>query len=218
MDIRFLLTRSGAAFAALVLLYSAAHAAPAVFPSDLFGYRQTLQSDTAIFGQWIQAIERHILIDVPEGDCTSAALNRCHLRNWLTFLESLQHLPHDEQLDAVNRYANKKPYVLDIDNYGTEDYWAVAKEFLYNNGDCEDYAITKMFSLLWLGFEQSTLRIVVLQDTNLRIPHAVLAVANHDDILILDNQIGEVISHRKIVHYAPVYSINESHWWIHLNN
>lgn len=212
-----MLPRSGLILAAL-LMSSAAQASPAAFPSNLFGYKQSIQADTTVFGQWIQVLERHILIDVPEGDCTSKALNRCHLRNWLAFLDSLKHLPFDEQLDAVNRYANKKPYVLDIDNYGLDDYWAVPKEFLYNNGDCEDYAITKMFSLRWLGFDQNALRIVVLQDTNLRIPHAVLAVADHDDIMILDNQISEVISHHEIVHYAPVYSINESHWWIHLNN
>jgi predicted transglutaminase-like cysteine proteinase len=56
----------------------------------------------------------------------------------------------------------------------------------------------------------------VLQDTNLRVPHAVLAVANGEDILILDNQIQQVISHHDIVHYAPVYSIGEHDWWIHL--
>ena len=218
LNIRFLLPRSCLAFALLMLLHPLVNASQTPFPADLFGYRQTLQADTAIFGQWIQALERHILIDIPEGDCSSTKLDHCHLRNWLAFLESLKHLPRDKQLDAVNRYANNKSYVLDIDNYGIEDYWAVPKEFLYNNGDCEDYAITKMFSLLWLGFDQDSLRIVVLQDTNLRIPHAVLAVASHDDILILDNQTSEVISHRKIVHYAPVYSINESHWWIHLSN
>lgn len=217
LNSRFLLPLSGLALIVLALLHPVARAS-AAFPSDLFGYKQSLQSDTAIFGQWVQALERHILIDLPEDDCNSKKLNRCHLRNWLAFLKSLERLSPDKQLNEVNRYANGKPYVLDIDNYGIEDYWAVPKEFLYNNGDCEDYAITKMFSLLWLGFTPDKLRIVVLQDTNLRIPHAVLAVANHDDVLILDNQLEEVISHRKIVHYAPVYSINEANWWIHLNN
>lgn len=206
------------ALLAATLLCGRAAAAPAPFPDNLFGYQQSLQSGTAIFGQWVQALERHVLMDVPEGDCEAPRLNRCHLKNWLTFLDTLRALPAAEQLDAVNRYANRKDYVLDIDNYGVEDYWAIPKEFLYNNGDCEDYAITKLFSLRWLGYDPERLRIVVLQDTNLRIPHAVLAVADHDDILILDNQIQEVISHRKIVHYAPVYSINESHWWIHLHN
>jgi predicted transglutaminase-like cysteine proteinase len=188
------------------------------FPRDLFGYQQSRQPDTGLFGQWVHVLERHLLLDVPEGDCDESRLNRCHLKNWLTFLDTLRALPRTEQLAAVNHFANGKSYVLDIDNYGTEDYWAVAREFLYNDGDCEDYALTKLFSLLWLGYSGDELRIVVLQDTNLRIPHAVLAVADTDDILILDNQIEEVLSHQKIVHYAPVYSINEKHWWIHIPN
>jgi predicted transglutaminase-like cysteine proteinase len=195
-------------------IWPAAHAT--TFPARLFGYGQTEQPDTEVFGQWIQVLERHLLLDTVEGDCAEPTLNRCHLRNWLAFLEGLRGLGRDQQLDAVNHYANHKEYILDIDNYGIEDYWAVPREFLYNNGDCEDYAITKLFSLRWLGFAVDDLRIVVLQDTNLRIPHAVLAVAKKDDIMILDNQIQEVVSHHDIVHYAPVYSINENHWWIHI--
>ena len=188
------------------------------FPAKLFGYSQHAQTDEQPFGQWIQALERHIQSDTEEGECEETRFNRCHLRDWQSFLSGIRNQSRDQQLNAVNHYANQKPYVLDIDNYGVEDYWAIPREFLYNNGDCEDYAITKLFSLRWLGFPMDELRIVVLQDTNLRIPHAVLAVANSNDIMIMDNQINEVISHRDIVHYAPVYSINESHWWIHLPN
>ena len=191
-------------------------ASVAAFPAGLFGYQQAEQPDTQVFQQWIHALERHLQIDLAEGDCTEKQLNSCHLRNWLAFLATLRELPSTEQLAAVNRYANTRDYVLDIDNYGLEDYWAVPREFLYNNGDCEDYAITKLFSLRWLGYPVEALRIVVLQDTNLRVPHAVLAVAAQKDIMILDNQIHEVVSHKDIVHYAPVYSINEQHWWIHL--
>ena len=191
-------------------------ASVSAFPAGLFGYQQAEQPDTRVFSQWIQVLERHLRIDVPEGDCSESRLNRCHLRNWLAFLDTLRDLSGPEQLTAVNRYANTRDYVLDIDNYGLEDYWAVPREFLYNNGDCEDYAITKLFSLRWLGYPVDAMRIVVLQDTNLRIPHAVLAVAAQNDIVILDNQIQQVISHRDIVHYAPVYSINEQHWWIHI--
>jgi len=186
------------------------------FPAHLFGYQQVEQADTQVFGQWIHALERHLLIDRPEGDCAEKQLNSCHLRNWLSFLATLRERPRAEQLAAVNHYANARKYVLDIDNYGLEDYWAVPREFLYNDGDCEDYAITKFFSLRWLGYPIDALRIVILQDTNLRVPHAVLAVAAQNDIMILDNQIQAVVSHRDVVHYAPVYSINEQHWWIHL--
>jgi predicted transglutaminase-like cysteine proteinase len=194
------------------------HADARAFPAGLFGYHEMEQPDTQTFAQWIQVLERHLRIDIPEGDCTGKVLNQCHMRDWLAFLERLRGRPAIEQLDAVNRYANHKRYVLDIDNYGVEDYWAAVREFLYNNGDCEDYAITKLFSLRWLGFPVESLRIVVLQDTNLRIPHAVLAVSLNNDILILDNQIQQIVSHRDIVHYAPVYAINEHHWWLYLPN
>ena len=189
-------------------------AAPA-FSDDLFGYRQQHQTDIADFPQWLQALERHLRDDLREGDCSDRAINRCHLRRWLDFLAGLRQLSPAEQLREVNRYSNEIDYVLDLENYGVEDYWAVPRQFFANGGDCEDYAITKYFSLRWLGFASDELRIVVVQDTNLRIPHAVLAVGRGRDILVLDNQVREVLGHRQIVHYAPVYSINQQSWWIH---
>lgn len=184
--------------------------------TDLFGYRQTSQTDIGVFPQWVSTLERHLLDDLVEGDCNSRTLNSCHLKSWLGFLRSIRNLPRPAQIERVNEYANTKDYVLDIQNYGLEDYWAVPRQFLYNGGDCEDYAITKFFSLRWLGYSIQTMRIVVIQDTNLRVPHAVLAIESDEDYLILDNQVSDVLSHSRIVHYAPVYSINSDQWWIHV--
>ena len=64
-------------------------------------------------------------------------------------------------------------------------------------------------------FDVSKMRVVVVQDTNQRIAHAVMSLDTRDDILILDNQIEEVMSHRDIFHYVPVYSVNEQIWWNH---
>ncbi|MFQ5635432.1 MAG: transglutaminase-like cysteine peptidase [Gammaproteobacteria bacterium] len=186
------------------------------FPPDLFGYRQTPRADISVFPQWVQALERHLIDDLREGDCDELRLNTCHMRDWTDFLGQIKQLPEREQIERVNRYANTRDYVLDLDNYGLIDYWAIPREFLFNGGDCEDYAITKLMSLHWLGYAANAIRIVVLQDTNLRIAHAVTAVGTGDDILILDNQVEEVLSHRQIVHYAPVYSVSESRWWMHL--
>ena len=187
----------------------------AAFPGNLFGYRQVMRPDIGDFPQWVQALERQFRDNLQDGDCNASRLNRCHMREWLRFLNKINELPRDEQVARVNRFANTRDYVLDLQNYGLEDYWAVPREFLSNGGDCEDYAIMKYFSLRWLGFPDSEMRIVVLQDTNLRVPHAVLALARNNDILILDNQVQAVLSHHSIVHYAPVYSINEQHWWLH---
>ena len=184
--------------------------------AGLFGYKENTRSNLDIFPQWLSVLERHIKENVPEGNCSTRVMDTCHLANWHAFLKKINTLPRLEQIKKVNEFANEQKYILDIENYGLEDYWATPKEFLYNNGDCEDYAITKMMSLKALGFGDSDMRLVVLQDTNLRIPHAVLAVNYNGDILIMDNQIGEVISHRHIVHYVPIYSVNQKNWWMYL--
>jgi len=186
------------------------------FPTNLFGYSESERPGVTVFPQWVQVLERHLADNLQDGDCEGGTLNSCYMREWLAFLAEIKPLPAAEQITRVNFYANNKDYLLDIENYGLEDYWAIPREFLFNGGDCEDYAITKLMSLKWLGYSQEKLRIVVLQDTNLRIAHAVLALGVGDDILILDNQAEQVLSHRQIVHYAPVYSVSDTRWWMHL--
>jgi predicted transglutaminase-like cysteine proteinase len=200
---------------ALSIVALAAPGRAAAFPADLFGYQQAPQPDLAAFPQWLAALERQLRDDLRDGDCGERRLNRCHMAEWLAFLARVRALPRREQLREVNRYANEKDYVLDLENYALEDYWAVPREFLGNGGDCEDFAIAKYFSLGWLGFPREELRIVVVQDTNLRVPHAVLAVGRGEEILILDNQVREVLPDERVVHYAPVFSLNERSWWIH---
>jgi len=184
--------------------------------SRLFGYTERPQTDLTLLPQWLSVLERHLTEDLPAGSCSEKRFNTCHLEKWRDFLDSIRAKTRVEQIREVNRYANRKKYILDIDNYGVDDYWAIVREFFSNGGDCEDYAITKFFSLRWLGYDDSALRLVILQDTNLRIAHAVLAVAANRDILILDNQTGRVVSHRAIAHYQPLYSVNEKQWWLHL--
>jgi predicted transglutaminase-like cysteine proteinase len=199
----------------MTIIPAQAYSATSAF-HHLFGYKDNQQNNMNYLPQWLSVLERHLRYDVPEGNCTDSFFNTCHLKNWLSFLDSIKSLSRSKQMAAVNRYANNKKYVLDINNYGMEDYWAVAKEFLYNGGDCEDYSITKFFSLRWLGFSPNDLRIVILQDTNLQIPHAILAVSADNDVLILDNQTQQVLSHRRIAHYIPLYSVNEKKWWLHI--
>ena len=187
-------------------------------PVRLFGYQEIKKQDLSLFPQWLSVLERHLLNAEETGSCQSTTFNRCHLREWQAFLNSIKNEPVSRQIKSVNRYANAKEYTLDIENYGLVDYWATPKEFLMNNGDCEDYAIIKMLSMKWLGYDVGAMRVVVVQDTNLRIPHAVMAIENDKDILILDNQIEEVISHADIFHYVPVYSVNEKSWWMHIPN
>lgn len=130
-------------------------------------------------------------------------------------LDNLRSAPRQVQFEQVNLELNRRAYVLDPINWGVADYWASPAQFFQKNGDCEDYSIAKYMSLRDLGLKSAEMRIIVLNDTNLKIPHAVLAVRHGNDELILDNQVNRVISHRVIRHYRPIFSINEEAWWLH---
>lgn len=135
--------------------------------------------------------------------------------DWKGFLDTLHNEDRLRQIRLVNNRLNQAKYTLDINNYAQSDYWAAPNEFFHFDGDCEDYAIAKYFSLRALGFNSDSLRIVVLEDLNLHVAHAILAVTIDSRSYVLDNQISQVINENVIHHYKPIYSINEEQWWLH---
>lgn len=150
-----------------------------------------------------------------EQQCTGSDGNACRMHKWTSFIESIRSKTPLEQIRAVNKEMNKSQYVLDIVNWGMQDYWATPLEFFIKNGDCEDYAISKYLSLRLLGFTEAQLRIVVLQDLNLGVPHAILIVNLNGKAMALDNFFAQPVASTKIHHYKPIYSINETAWWRH---
>ncbi len=183
----------------------------------LFGYTEIQQSDINVFPQWLTVLEDQQLNLATQDDCINEQVSSdCQLKGWYQFLASIRDLAPDMQLDAVNRFANEQAYVVDMENYGHEDYWALPGQFLTKGGDCEDYAIVKLFSLLQLGWPAESMRLVVVQDTDLGMPHAILAVASGQDVWILDNQAASIVAEQNVEHYAPVYSITGRQWWLHM--
>lgn len=217
--------RAPAARAALLALaaalIAAAVAAGAPGPAQATGYKlfgtNEIQSKTLDkFTKWTELLTRY------DGEapnelnvCQPTAAEKCHIARWRIFLKQIAALPPMEQLQRVNQYVNDWLYVLDPVNYNQKDYWATPREFMYRNGDCEDYAFAKYVSLVHLGFPKEQMRLVVLQDLNLQIPHAVLVVYVEGVGWLLDNQIGQVIEANRVQHYKPIFSINEQAWWLH---
>ena len=207
--------------AAALALLAAAPAARAAYPDDLpypplFGSHEVRSPQLSLFPKWRGAVARHFEENrLAEAPCRDARFNRCHLRDWQGFLDGLRGTGRMGQIRAVNDFLNRRHYVIDPRNYGVPDYWATPSQFLSLDGDCEDYAIAKYFSLRALGFPPDSLRIVVLQDLNLGIAHAILVVYLDGRALVLDNQVPTVVDARAIGHYRAIYSINEQHWWLH---
>jgi len=150
-----------------------------------------------------------------EETCRLTSQQLCYMEEWRNLLEFLKNKPADEQISAINVHMNNAPYITDIINWGVPDYWASLRQFFNKDGDCEDYAIAKYLSLKELGFDVDTMRIVVVEDTNLDIPHAVLVISMDGQRLVLDNQVSYIVREKAVLHYRPYYSINENAWWLH---
>ncbi len=214
---RLILAAAGALIGAVVsgLPPAAGGAAERDYPS-LFGTREVRSRNLTPFPKWTGVIERYFAeVELAQGGCDAKAFTACHLRDWQRFLAELRGADAPTQLDRVNRYMNRAPYITDPRNYSVDDYWATPRQFFNRDGDCEDYAIAKFMSLRALGWDNDDLRIVVLKDVNLRIAHAVLVVYGDGAVWVLDNQIEQVVAADRIRHYRPYYSVNEDSWWLH---
>lgn len=194
------------------------------YEKGLFGSSEFKSTKLEAFKKWNDLHNRHeneIKHSLNKPDPYMAEMCKfdqgfkCLQNEWLNILENLKKENNDVKLDTINRYLNRASYITDIVNWQKTDYWATIQQFFDKEGDCEDYAIAKYYSLKSLGFDKDQMRIVVVQDINLNIAHAVLAVYLGEKIWILDNQISRVITDDKINHYVPLYSINETAWWLH---
>ena len=125
----------------------------------------------------------------------------------------------EPRLTMVNNYMNQRiAFHEDTEVWGVIDYWAAPLEALDKGaGDCEDYAISKYFSLLSAGMPVSKLRMVYVR-ASLRgqsLAHMVLAYYAQPgaDPLILDNLSPEVRPASQRPYLRPVFSFNSEGLW-----
>lgn len=183
--------------------------------ADLFGKKEIPFTDLRPFPKWTGMLDRYAQEQAAQGskNCAGKGFNACQYDRWLAFIETLRDKPKDQQLSSVNNYFNRNPYILDSINWGEADYWETPGQFLAKSGDCEDYAIIKYMTLKRLGWPVEAMRVVVLEDMNLKAMHAVLAVTFEGRQQILDNQIAVITDDRRIRHYRPIFAVNEEGWW-----
>lgn len=109
-------------------------------------------------------------------------------------LEELEDFINDEEkdyrfkLNKVNFFFNQFNYVNDIDYFNKKDYWVSPHTFnLLRKGDCEDFAVAKMFFLKKNNFNGKMKLLYTHNSDN--IAHIILLVEteNKDDFYVLDN-------------------------------
>jgi predicted transglutaminase-like cysteine proteinase len=199
----------------------------------IFNSREMRRTNIAAFNKWTAMLSRREgtavvppraadrlpdpaqIARLRAGECKPNPAFSCDFVDYSALLERLRKLTRAEQLVAVNDAMNRARYITDQENWGISDYWAALSEFLRREGDCEDYAIAKYMALKALGWDTGLMRVIVVQDENLGVPHAILEVRDGAKRWILDNQISVVIPDTAIAHYRPIFSINEQAWWLH---
>ena len=215
----FLKTASALGLGAAVPMSLATGSRAATPSPSIFGSVEIRREGLKPFPKWRGSLDNYFeeRKDVP-GSCVDLQFNRCHYNEWYTELSRLRDADTKTQLKDINRFMNRHKYIVDPVNWGVIDYWATPGEFFQRNGDCEDYAIAKFLSLRALDVDVDDMRIFILNDLNLRVAHAILAVYWNNKVMILDNQLSIMIEARRIRHYQPIYSVNETGWWKHRPN
>lgn len=166
---------------------------------DVFGSVAMRLASTPLDGQWAR-VERQ-----PIG--TEAA----------GYVADVAHLDRLGQIDAVNRWVNRRvQFANDITVFGDDDRWSATAETLRRgSGDCEDFAIAKLQMLRASGMADDDLYLVILRDEKRMRDHAVAVVRVDGRLLVLDNGTSQIVDSDTVDNYKPIMSFAAGRAWTH---
>ena len=158
------------------------------------------------------------LLDWMEREYGTAA--RARVVELQRLIESATDLEERTKLERVNAFFNRVSYDSDYALWDQKDYWATPFEVLgVYSADCEDYAISKYFTLLSMGVAEDRLRITYVKSLSLNEAHMVLAYYPSADAepVILDNLTERIQPAAERTDLVPVYSFNGADLWLAVN-
>ena len=139
---------------------------------------------------------------------------------WVALIADGRNQPDEEKLRLANDFFNLIPFVPDLQHWNKKDYWATPMELLgTGGGDCEDYSISKYFTLLAMGMESEKLKITYVKARGyglINAAHMVLAYYPTPSAMpvVLDNLDGDIKPADKRGDLTPVYSFNGDGLWL----
>ncbi|HET7848154.1 MAG TPA: transglutaminase-like cysteine peptidase [Pseudolabrys sp.] len=177
--------------------------------SEPFGARATPPGEISL--KW-RELQPQIEADLEEAAACHAHAGACseEVRRFLSLVAVGQRQHGRAQLGWINRAVNLSIRPMsDWAQYGFADVWTSPLQTLRSRaGDCEDYAIVKYAVLRELGFAPDDLRVVILEDAQLHAEHAVVAVREDGNWLILDNRTMAILRPEDTRQYRPLFVLN----------
>ncbi|WP_418184881.1 transglutaminase-like cysteine peptidase [Aliarcobacter vitoriensis] len=134
------------------------------------------------------------------------------LEKYKEFKIKAKSLDIDKKLAQTNFFINRTLPEYDSQSVGIDDYWMTPKEFFFKGfGDCEDYAISKYFTLLELGIKKEHLYLAIVSVKGSAGTHMVLLYIKdkNSSPLVLDNLSFKVLPFTKRVDLTPIVAFNE---------
>lgn len=122
-----------------------------------------------------------------------------------------------EKIAAVNAFFNSFQIAEDLYIWGKEDYWATLYETLRKGqGDCEDLALAKYFTLRELNVADERMRITYVKSLKTGKPHIVLTcgLRSLSHPLVMDTINNEALPVTERPDLVPVYSFNGNGYWL----
>jgi len=122
------------------------------------------------------------------------------------------------KINDVNSFFNSNIiFRSDFATWGKKDYWATPLEFIRKRqGDCEDYAIAKYFSLRRMNIPVDRLKIAYVTTSRSKEAHMVLLFYKSENNipLVLDNLINNIKSLYSRKDLNVIYTFNEKFVWM----
>lgn len=203
--------RMAAIALSLLLLGSAAQAAT----DEPFGLSTVAAAEGALSATWrklqieIQSDER-IVVQCraePQSCASPAALRFIAIVNEGDRYEGLA------KIGRINRAVN---LAIGAANAAVQSAWSSPLQTLAAGaGDCKQYAVLKYAALMNAGFAADDLRLVIVRIKQPQNPgakpadHALVAVRNDADWIVLDNRSLAMIESRQVLdHYLPLFALD----------
>jgi predicted transglutaminase-like cysteine proteinase len=128
----------------------------------------------------------------------------------VALIDEARTLDGRRQLGIVNRSLNLAiAYASDLSQHGVSDLWSSPLSTLERGrGDCEDYAIAKMFVLRAAGTAAEDLRFLIAHNHSDGDAHAVLAVRSENRWVILDNRKMLLLDDVMVRDLQPLFALD----------
>ena len=134
------------------------------------------------------------------------------IADYKKFLNTAKTFSKYQKFERINYKVNKIRSMKDEQSQGVGDYWSSPKEFLIDGkGDCEDYAITKFFSLKDVGIDKTKLYLGVGKVKYSKTSHMVMLYfkTNTSIPIVLDNLSWKILPLNKRSDLTVQFVFNE---------